>query len=194
MRCLEIGPGKKPINGFESLNLGDGKNTTGGKPTHASDARELPFENNTFDIIYCSHVIEHIQWYQIEDTIKEWARTLKFGGSLEIWTVNGYKVSKALVEFEETGVWSGPDPDDWKNKQVQPWLKSNPYNWVNGKLFNYAKKGDYDPHIHRAILTPKFLKQCFEKAGLKNIRDMNRSEVRGYDHGWINMGVCGVKL
>ena len=45
----------------------------------------------------------------------------------------------------------------------------------------------------RSPWTPKFLKQCFTEAGLYGIRDMDRSEVRGKDHGWINMGVVGTK-
>jgi hypothetical protein len=35
--------------------------------------------------------------------------------------------------------------------------------------------------------------KCFESAGLKDVRLMDRSEVRGYDHGWINLGVKGTK-
>jgi hypothetical protein len=35
------------------------------------------------------------------------------------------------------------------------------------------------------------LRALLLKAGLSDIRRMNRSEVRGYDHGWINLGVCG---
>ena len=34
---------------------------------------------------------------------------------------------------------------------------------------SYARTGDYDSNLHRVIWTPKFLKQCFEKAGLINI-------------------------
>jgi ubiquinone/menaquinone biosynthesis C-methylase UbiE len=193
LRCLEIGPGKKPIKGFESFNLGEGERTEG-KADHVGDARSLTFPNNTFDVVYSSHCIEHIPWYQIEETIKEWARVVKSGGSLEVWTVNGYAISKALVEYEETGVWNGPPITEWNNKKVLAMLDNNPYLWASGRILSYPRSGEYDSNLHRAILTPKFLKQCFEKAGLKNIRDMDSSEVRGYDHGWINMGVCGVKL
>lgn len=193
MRCLEIGPGKKSIKGFETLNLNAEERTEGGGD-HIGDARSLPFENNTFDIVYSSHCIEHIQWFQVEDTIKEWTRVLKLGGSLEVWTVNGYTISKALVEYEETGLWNGPPVTEWNNKKILSMLKNNPYLWANGRILSYARNREYDSNLHRSILTPKFLKKCFENAGLKNVRDMERSEVRGYDHGWINMGVCGVKL
>ena len=193
MRCLEIGPGKKPIKGFESLNL-DKDTRTEGDADHIGDARSLPFDNNTFDIVYSSHCIEHIQWFEVEDTIKEWVRVIKSGGKLEVWTVNGYAIAKALVEYEETGRWAGPPISEWNNKKILSILKNDPYLWTSGRIMSYARSGEYDSNLHRVIWTPKFLKQCFEKAGLKNIRDMDNSEVRGYDHGWINMGVCGVKL
>lgn len=193
MRCLEIGPGKRPVKGFESLNLGSNERTEGGAD-HVGDARALPFNDNTFNIVYSSHCIEHIQWYQVKDTLKEWSRVLKSGGTLEVWTVNGYAISKALVEYEETGIWTGPPITEWNNKKVLTMLNNDPYLWTSGRIMSYPRSGDYDSNLHRVIWTPKFLKQCFKEAGLVNVRDMKSSEVRGYDHGWINMGVCGVKL
>lgn len=192
MRCLEIGPGKKPIPGFETLNLSKEERTEG-SADHVGDARYLPFSNNTFDIVYSSHCIEHIQWYQVEKTISEWSRVVKPGGSLEVWTLNGYAILKSLVEYEETGEWNGPLLNEWKNKKILEMINNNPYLWASGRIMSYPRSGDYDSNLHRVIITPKFLKNCFEKAGLTDVRYMDRSEVRGYDHGWINLGVCGVK-
>jgi len=42
-------------------------------------------------------------------------------------------------------------------------------------------------------LTQRYLRLLFEKAGLKNIRKLSNTEVRGYDHGWINLGMAGTK-
>ena len=192
MRCLEIGPGKTPIKGFETLNLDSNERTEGGAD-HVGDARKLPFEDNTFDIVFSSHCIEHIQWYQVKTTIKEWTRVLKPGGKLEVWTVNGYAIAKALVEYEETGKWNGPPIDEWRNKKILSRINQDPYMWASGRIMSYPRSGDYDSNLHRVIWTPKFLKQCFTEAGLYGIRDMDRSEVRGKDHGWINMGVVGTK-
>lgn len=192
-RYLEIGPGKKSIPQFETLNLGE-ENRTEGNADHVGDARSLPFSDNTFDIVYSSHCIEHVPWQQAEATVKEWARVLKPSGRLEVWTVNGYAIAKCLVEYEETGNWSGPPISEWNNKKILSILDNNPYLWSSGRIMSYARNGEYDSNLHRTIWTPKFLKQCFKKAGLESIREMDKSEVRGYDHGWINMGVCGVKF
>ncbi len=48
-----------------------------------SGETKLPFEDNTFDLIIANHVMEHIpDWFE---TMKEFARTIKVGGTVEIW-------------------------------------------------------------------------------------------------------------
>lgn len=193
MRCLEIGPGRTPIDGFESFNLGADQRTEGGAD-HVGDARQLPFDDNTFDIVYSSHCIEHIPWQQLEATISEWVRVLKPGGQIELWTVDAYKISKALIEWEESGTWSGPDLTRWRpGGKHQDWIKNDPVLYCAGRLFSYARSGEYDSNLHRSLLTPKFLKQQLIKNNLTQVQDLDASQVRGYDHGWINMGVKGVK-
>jgi hypothetical protein len=43
------------------------------------------------------------------------------------------------------------------------------------------------------MFTPRYLRLLFEKAGLTDIRQLNPQDVRGYDHGWINLGMIGTK-
>lgn len=45
---------------------------------------ELPFENNFFDVIHCSHVVEHLEPEVFYSTLKEMDRCLKKGGCLVI--------------------------------------------------------------------------------------------------------------
>lgn len=48
-----------------------------------ADARRLPmFANNSVDLIYASHVIEHFPRSQVKSTLAEWLRILKPGGVL----------------------------------------------------------------------------------------------------------------
>jgi SAM-dependent methyltransferase len=44
----------------------------------------LPFEDDFFDIIHCSHVVEHLQPQEFYDTLKEMDRILKPGGYLVV--------------------------------------------------------------------------------------------------------------
>jgi SAM-dependent methyltransferase len=188
-RRLDIGPGKHRIPGFETLDIVKWKHVD-----HVADCRKLPFPNETFEIVHASHVIEHIGWMEIEALLAEWARVLIPGGRLELWTVNAYKVAKALVEYEETGIWPGPKigPGSWKHELID----GDPYRWVSGRLFCYPKlgRGLADPYWHHGLFTPKSLSAGLSNAGLINVRDLDpATERRGSDHKWINLGVRGEK-
>ncbi|MGM0944157.1 MAG: class I SAM-dependent methyltransferase [Bacteroidota bacterium] len=47
---------------------------------------ELPFEDQFFDLIHCSHVIEHLQPQDLYDSLVQMDRVLKIGGILVIST------------------------------------------------------------------------------------------------------------
>src|SRR3546814_8904722 len=66
-------------------------------------ALPISFEDETFDEVYSSHCIEHVDWWLVEKTIAEWVRILKPGGLIEVHTLDATKWMRALIEFEETG-------------------------------------------------------------------------------------------
>ena len=185
-RRLEIGPGPHAIEGFETLNIVGGRWVD-----YVGDAaRDLPFDEGVFELVYASHVLEHIPWYQSEGVLAEWVRVLGKGGRLEVWVPDGLKICRAMVAAEDEG------DEGWKG---DGWRKFNEDNdvckWAAGRLFTYGDgEGTTDhPNWHRAMFTPRYLKGLFEGAGLRDVRVMDAGEVRGADHGWINLGVTGVK-
>lgn len=185
-RCLEIGPGDDRIEGFETLNINPGPNVD-----YVGDAtRRLPFEDNTFDLVYCSHILEHVPWYQTEATLMEWIRVLRPGGRLEVWVPDGLKICKAFVDNELYGV-NYINKDGWYKFNE----KKDPNIWASGRIFSYGdgNGNPNSPNWHRAIFSRTYLVRLFENAGLKEIRDLKSGEVRGHDHGWINLGITGVK-
>ena len=183
MRMLEIGPGAERLPGFETLNLIPGPYTD-----HVSDARKLPFRKGEFDVVYSAHCIEHLEWFEVEGVIAEWARVLVPGGHLEVHTVNSVPLLKAMIEWEETGECSR-NPGPWKRELH----RDDPFLAAQGRILNYAKRGEAgESWKHRAILTPRYMKQCFERAGLVNIEDAG--EPKGLKkHSSINMGFRGQK-
>ena len=185
-RCLEIGPGGQGLKGFETLDIAPGKHVN-----YVLDcSKKLPFSDGSFDIIYSSHVLEHIPWYFVERTLKEWVRILKPCGQLEIWVPDGIKICKAFVDAELMG-------DNYID--LDGWYKYNPEKdsciWASGRIFTY---GDgygtpQSPNWHKAIFSMRYLKLIMRRAGLKKVEEMKKEELRGDDHGWINLGVKGSK-
>lgn len=183
-RQLEIGPNKARLPGFETLDIEPGPLVD-----HVSDCRHLPFIDGAFDLVYACHVIEHIQWNEVEATLAEWARVLKPGGWLEIHTVDAHRLCKAFVDLEETGEWTGPEPRKWRAEMT----RGEPYLFCSGRLLNHAKGGSIY-QLHRALITPKYLRHCFERAGLVDLTPLSREDSRGTRHSaWINLGLKGRK-
>ena len=186
-RSLEIGPGNKRIEGFETLDI---------VPKSSVDyvcdcAKRLPFENGSFDIVYSSHVLEHIPWYRVEKVLREWVRILKPGGYLELWVPDALKICKAFVDAEI------------KNNNyidMDGWYKFNPDKdpcvWISGRIYTYGDgTGDpKSPNWHRAMFSFRYLSLLMSKVGLTGIRKLDPKDIRADDHGWINLGVKGAKL
>jgi len=51
---------------------------------HISEAFPLPFEDNVFDLVYSSHVLEHFLKIDTQAIINEWVRVLKPEGIIRL--------------------------------------------------------------------------------------------------------------
>lgn len=185
-RRLEIGPGPMRLSGFETLDIVDGPNID-----YVCDATEpLPFPDATFELVYASHILEHVPWYQSEGVLNEWTRIIVPGGRLELWVPDGLKICQALVEAELN------DNDYTARDGWYRWNEErDPCKWAAGRIFTYGDgQGNVDsPNWHRALFTPRYLRALLERCGLRDIRLLEHKDVRGYDHGWISLGMGGVK-
>jgi SAM-dependent methyltransferase len=110
------------------------------KPDVVCDVRKLPVPDQTFDIVFSSHTLEHFSWTSVDRVIKEWVRVLKVGGELRLIVPNLRYVAKRL--------WNDTvDPRDM---------------WVL-----YGEQ-DYPKNFHATGFTPKLLTalvqslDCFE--------------------------------
>lgn len=185
-RRLEIGPGPRRLPGFETVNIV----WAPGVDYVANASRRIPFGSETFKLIYASHILEHIPWYQTESALAEWYRVLEPGGDLELWVPDGLKIAAAWVAAEQDGA---------KDFHADPWWKFNanqdPAVWANGRLFSYGDGFGTLGHQnwHLSAFSERHLKDLLIKVGFKEVEVLDRKLVRGNDHGWINLGFKATK-
>jgi SAM-dependent methyltransferase len=183
VRCLEIGPNKARLPGFETFDI-----VAGPLVDHVGDCRKMRFPEGAFDLVYACHVLEHIEWHDVEATVAEWARILKPGGVLEVHTIHARRMLEAWLHYDETGEWIGPEPT-W----LAELTKGDPYLWAVGRVLNRPKGGNIYQN-HRALITPNYLTRCFERAGLAELAPLTREDMRGSRHAeFINLGLKGLK-
>lgn len=186
-RQLEIGPGPQRIEGFETVNVV----WAFGVDYVADASKKLPFADGTFSLVYASHILEHIPWYQVDKAFAEWARIIKPDGMLEIWIPNGLLIAKTFVDAEE-GKGCNIGLDGWYKYNDE----KDPCIWANGRIYSYGdgtgRKND--PNWHLSIFSPRYLKSLFERHGFSDVEELDRAQVRGHDHGWINLGMRGRKI
>jgi SAM-dependent methyltransferase len=185
-RRLEIGPGPQRIPGFETVNV-----VWAPHVDYVADAgRRLPFEDGTFETVYASHVLEHVAWYRHSDVLREWVRILAPGGALEIWVPDGLKIARSFVQAEDNGDDAFCADGWWKFNDAH-----DPCVWFNGRAFSYGDGSGRvgDPNWHLALLSERHLRTLLEQAGLTSLETLTAEDVRGHDHGWINLGIRGIR-
>jgi len=192
MRCLEIGPELKSVGGdsppprigplWELLDVVQRKGIDWigewGK-LNSDDGRivPLPIDDNTFDYVYASHVLEHVWWYLTVSALQDAKRILRPQGKLEIWVPDFMKIVDAYLDDKPADNWRRHNPHD------------DPMLWVNGRIFTYGPGTD---NWHRAVFDIDSLKGCFTQAGFINVHQLEKPTGPNH-HGWINLGVVGEK-
>lgn len=178
MKMLDIGPGDNPIGqGWDTLDIV-------GNPTIKADLCEpLPIEDDTYDLIYISHVLEHIPWYDVPEVLKELYRILKPNGVIEVWVpdmdkiIMGY-LSPNVIDLD----YFRPLTKDIKDPAV----------WFCYRTYCYSiNKGKEEGRFHKGCFNSRLLFRRLEEAGFKDIKFLDKP--RSYDHGFINLGMSGKK-
>jgi predicted SAM-dependent methyltransferase len=108
---------------------------------------KLPFRDNTVDVFYSYHVIEHLPDLQFH--FDEMFRCLKAGGVIRIGGPNGDNAIKKFVENDHN--WFSDFPDKRES--------------IGGRFENFI----FCRREHLTILTYSFLKELLKTSGFKNI-------------------------
>jgi len=111
---------------------------------HVRSVERLPlFGDGTVDLIYASHVLEHLPNVNVGSVLAEWHRVLKTGGILRLSVPD---FDRLLAIYEAGGRDLGP---------------------IIGMLYG----GQDDPYnFHRTAFTERTLSDALEKAGFSEVR------------------------
>lgn len=138
------------------------------RPDVVCDVRYLPCPNETFDIVFSSHTLEHFGWVSVDKVLKEWTRVLKVGGELRIVVPNLRDVGQRLVDDQIV-------PTDM---------------WIL-----YGEQ-DYGKNFHAVGFTPNTLRGLVESMGVYDniqIREGAVGQQRGQDSWNLQIKATKVK-
>jgi ubiquinone/menaquinone biosynthesis C-methylase UbiE len=91
---LHLGCGKKRIEGFINVDIIE----QDGVDVVDDVSKLLNFKNESADLIYACHVLEHFKRKEYFDVLKRWTEVLKTGGILRLSVPDFEKVAKVYYE------------------------------------------------------------------------------------------------
>ena len=155
---LHLGCGSRYIEGFVHIDLIENEHVD----YLTSIDNLFMYKDNSVDMIYCSHVLEHFKKNQIPDVLNEWYRVLKPEGLLRL----------SVPDFE---------------KLVKVYRKYKDLKLIIGPLYG---RQDYEYNIHYTTFDYPSLYAALEKAGFKNIRrydwrETEHSHIDDYSQAYI---------
>jgi SAM-dependent methyltransferase len=102
-KCLVIGGGKgDEVPGefdFIYLDINPDRN-----PDIIADAGILPVKDETYEAVFASHVLEHLNPRKYDNVLKEWYRVLKPGGEMLVKVPNLTLVAERIMQGMVEGV------------------------------------------------------------------------------------------
>jgi len=162
-RRLHLG-GKVREDGWEVLNALPGPNVD-----HLGNANDLSrFADNTFDVVYASHLLEHLDYTgELQKTLAEWLRVLKPGGMVQISVPNLEVLATLLLDKH---------------------LAMEDHFMVMRMIFG-GHMNEYD--YHQVGLTEEFLSSFLANAGFSQYK---RVELLGHFRDTSEMSFAGRQI
>lgn len=181
MSILEIGPATSGKTFAQAVTVDSVKRD--GLIDHVATwgTDRLPFEDNTFRLVYASHVLEHVPWFRTGFALSEAFRVLKPNGVLQVWVPDFEIIVQGYLKREL--------PEDWTPLNDE----REPMKWVAGRLF-CGTRNEEESSWHRSVFDAAYLIRCFKSAGFAAVRRMvKQPSGQRVNHESINLGVRGYK-
>jgi SAM-dependent methyltransferase len=172
VRKLQIGAGGNAIEGWLSTDI----RPISPDVAYLDAARPFPFADQTFDYVYCEHMIEHIPWRRGLALLRECRRVLKPGGALRVATPN----LAAILGLR------GPALDPVADRYVT-WVTSryleglpgpHPTFVINNAFRNWGHQFLYDEHVLRLAMG----EAGFDAVAVKAWGESDEEHFRGLEY------------
>ncbi|MFA6250178.1 MAG: methyltransferase domain-containing protein [Candidatus Shapirobacteria bacterium] len=146
--------------------------------------KKLPLRDGSVDWIYCSHVLEHLDYWQVEDVLKECFRVLKKDGRIRIVVPDLDKLIAKYEKNKDANLFCGEFFGFEKNRRPRGFLEKfsrrfiRPHEWlfnqqslkdlIKGAGFQDISISDYRksdmPEVERLDLTEHRELSCYLEA------------------------------
>jgi predicted SAM-dependent methyltransferase len=152
---VQLGPGQKNyLSGWINV---DANFLTARCDVWANLEDPLPFPDETVDVFYSHHVVEHLPDRLLLTHFKELYRCLKRGGMFRVGGPHGHNAIQKYLEQDLS--WFGDFPDRHES--------------VGGKLVNFI----FCRNEHLTLLTPSYLEEITRLAGFERLAICEPSKV-----------------
>ena len=133
------------------------------------DIRRLPDEwADQFDVVHSEHALEHFEYEDTQDILKEWVRIVKPGGQLRVEMPD---LQWAAEQIVETGDITTFLQGSLYGDQASEYWEQEPYGGEhNGRFIPYSHANNR----HLAGFTAKSLQRLLEGAGLEAVKTERR--------------------
>lgn len=164
---LNIGSGMMQVAGWESYDIDPSLH-----PDHIGDCEALPFEDDSIEEIYASHVLEHVPYDS--PALSEWYRVLIPGGVCTVIVPDIIQVFYLWRHGQSWGPYKLPITEDFMNATV-----------FGGHILKDVPElhlGELG-HQHRQIFIFDMLTQQMLKAGFCEVSDVAICSLRQSSFG-----------
>lgn len=156
---LHLGCGKRCIPDFIHIDSADFPHIN-----YRHDIADLPmFDDNSVDLIYCSHALQYFDRQEASKVLKEWHRVLKEGGLLRIAVPDFEAIVKVYLKYKDLNHRGILGP-------------------LYGRIIVKTSEGEKIIY-HKTAYDFESLKKLLESVGFKNVRkyDWRKTIHKDYD-------------
>jgi SAM-dependent methyltransferase len=160
IRKLHLGCGKNILDGWLNTDLKYRKD----KISFLDVSIAFPFQNETFDFIFCEHLIEHLTFSQAMNLLHECHRVLRPQGAI--------RISMPSLSFV-FDIWkndSDPTNMEYVRWAAQKYLGKAGVDYDENKADVYVVSNFFRDFGHKVIHSPESLKSLLTRAGFKEMK------------------------